>query len=116
MKHSPVFKAMFESGMRETTTNVLVISDFTVDVVELFAFLFVFEHEVCNIFDFSNLDLLFDLLAFSKKYDVTFLSNDLEKVTIEVISSDNIWTLFKFADIHACEMLKEGIIDFLLEE
>ncbi len=112
MKHSSVFKAMFESGMK----NELVIPDFSTEVVKLFLFLFVIEYEVYgDVFGMVNLDLMLDLMAFSKKYDVTFLSNDLESILIERINLENFWKLFKFADMYSCEILEIGLLDFMFE-
>jgi hypothetical protein len=85
--HSPVFKAMFESGMKESTSNELMITDFPCEVVNTFL-ICVYDPSVFEV------EKPKDVYAMVAKYAVDPICKMCEKQIAESLNQRNIRTVF----------------------
>ncbi|KAF6203513.1 hypothetical protein GE061_001844 [Apolygus lucorum] len=105
--HSPVFRAMFQSGMKETCSNHIVIDDVEPDTF----------HQVVH-YLYTGLcpDLkthLVDIFRFAVKYDLSELVDMCEKMSAECRNVDNALEYLVLADMLCKDAMKSGVLDFI---
>uniref|UniRef100_A0A914Z0N3 BTB domain-containing protein n=1 Tax=Panagrolaimus superbus TaxID=310955 RepID=A0A914Z0N3_9BILA len=106
---SPVFAAMFQSGMKEAKENKVEIKDFSFDIVQAAVKLFYHHSLVTDI----KLDDKMKLLSFFDKYEIHSLKNDLEAYLISGINESNVCCLANTALNSNSRKLKEKCVEFL---
>uniref|UniRef100_A0AC34FHV8 BTB domain-containing protein n=1 Tax=Panagrolaimus sp. ES5 TaxID=591445 RepID=A0AC34FHV8_9BILA len=111
MDESPVFSGMFESGMKETIENKMIIPDFSFKIVDAVMKLFY----NCVVAQTFNLEDLLLLYQFADKYQMTRIMDLLENYFIKKISPSNIVQLEKFSTDFYAKKLHQSCIDFLIK-
>ena len=106
---SPVFSAMFQSAMVESTKGELIIDDFDVNGVR--EFLTCVYSTECDLNGY-NQDMLMELCKLSSKYAVKNLQQLLEDQLSRLISLDNCIDLLVYADAHQCSRLKAQVFAY----
>lgn len=106
---SVVFRTMLSSGMMETTSNEITISDFDFEVVKEFInFLYL---------DTCKPDVLTkhakSLLAIAHKYDVKGLIQLCENHLIGTLTVDTVVELITLGDMYECTELQKSATDFI---
>lgn len=108
---SPVFKAMFESNMSESSSNQVQISDF--DAVTIRRMVeFMYKDTFTGIKSTSYEDLI-SLLAISNKYQVLNLKKVTEKYVIKMLSANNVSELTHNAILYDASDLLKACLLFL---
>uniref|UniRef100_A0A914Q7I6 BTB domain-containing protein n=1 Tax=Panagrolaimus davidi TaxID=227884 RepID=A0A914Q7I6_9BILA len=114
LSQSPVFEGMFKSGMKESNTNTLKITDFNYETVNA-AVQFFYGQEFSEYFSFK---VLFELLRFSDKYLIDHLTNYIISFILYRISSSNVCEIYNFAVasnfIESVSKLQKECYDFLV--
>jgi hypothetical protein len=100
---------MLSSGMMETTSNKIIISDFDFEVVKEFInFLYL---------DTCDQDVLTkhakSLLAIAHKYDVKGLIQLCENHLIGTLTVDTVVELITLGDMYECTELQKSATDFI---
>uniref|UniRef100_A0A914Q5A6 BTB domain-containing protein n=1 Tax=Panagrolaimus davidi TaxID=227884 RepID=A0A914Q5A6_9BILA len=106
---SPVFSRMFQSGMKESKENKVVIEDFSFNVVEKAIKLCYHQSLVPH----TTLKEKTKLLQFFDKYNIQQLKDDLEKHLISVIDVSNVCRLTNAALISNAPKLEMKCSEFL---
>lgn len=107
-KLSPVFKAMFTSQMSECTTNEIVITDLSPDVVkEMLRFMYT--GELSSADDFS----IQDLFEIAQKYQIDSLADKMEKKFLTSITVENAADLLLYANNREMSALKAACMRFV---
>jgi hypothetical protein len=110
IEKSHVFEAMFESGMSESTSNEMIIFDFSADVVsDCILYMRV------NLVETSLMRNPKELLAFANKYQILSIIRLVEKYLHTNLSLDNVISILQFADVHARIPLKNAAFRFISE-
>eukprot|EP01068_Selenidium_serpulae_P018797 Selendium_serpulae@DN6488_c0_g2_i1.p1 len=107
--HSPVFRTMFQSGVAEKTTRI-VMKDTDFDTAQLFC-RFLYTGSLDKLDEASTDDVL-SLLKLAKTYDVVVLQENLVEPLIEKLSSANCVKIFAFAAAHNLPSLAEAALQF----
>jgi hypothetical protein len=116
IKSSPVFKAMFRSGMSEAVTNELSIFDFQICTVETFVLILNQKHSAgcLSVEILGPTEAILDLLAFSMKYDVSSVVEIATTFLSTRFTVENVFLFLKYSDFHSCEALRKASIDFIV--
>ncbi len=101
--HSSVFKTMFESGMQESVTNELMITDFPVEVVR---------SVVNGLYDIMSILTEIDkypeqMLIFAHRYDVTAILELSENILTSNLTAENAIDFLHMADLYGRSKLKD---------
>uniref|UniRef100_A0AC35EY46 BTB domain-containing protein n=1 Tax=Panagrolaimus sp. PS1159 TaxID=55785 RepID=A0AC35EY46_9BILA len=107
---SNVFRAMFDSKMKESVENKVEIIDFSFDVVE--TGIKMIYH--CNFETFLSIDDQLSLLQFFDKYNISSLKNKVEPLLITQISAANVCRLTNASILSNSLKLKNKCMEFLL--
>uniref|UniRef100_A0A914P0R5 BTB domain-containing protein n=1 Tax=Panagrolaimus davidi TaxID=227884 RepID=A0A914P0R5_9BILA len=108
---SPVFEAMFKSGMKESITNTLKIIDFNFTTV-IAAIEFFYGHQIFNHFNFKE---LFELYRFADKYLIDDLMDYITLFISYRISPLNVVEIYNLAVASNSLMkIKDQCFDFLV--
>uniref|UniRef100_A0A914Q233 BTB domain-containing protein n=1 Tax=Panagrolaimus davidi TaxID=227884 RepID=A0A914Q233_9BILA len=107
---SNVFRAMFNSSMKESIENKVEIKDFSSDVVE--TGIKMIYH--CNFETSLSIDNLIKLLQFFDKYNIPSLKEKVEPHLIAQISSANVCRLTNSSLLSNSPKLKRECMEFLM--
>uniref|UniRef100_A0AC35F8D6 BTB domain-containing protein n=1 Tax=Panagrolaimus sp. PS1159 TaxID=55785 RepID=A0AC35F8D6_9BILA len=108
---SNVFRGMFNSKMKETIKNKMVITDFSFDVVET-AIKMIYN---CNSETSLSIEDLMKLLQFFDKYNIPSLKKKVESHLISQISATNVCRLTNFSILSNSLKLKNKCMEFLMD-
>uniref|UniRef100_A0A914QFJ4 BTB domain-containing protein n=1 Tax=Panagrolaimus davidi TaxID=227884 RepID=A0A914QFJ4_9BILA len=110
---SPVFAGIFQSGMKESIENKIVIIDFPFKIVEAAIKLLYGDRGTCKFV----LENLLKLYLFSDKYRIQFISDLVENHLIKHISQTNVVQLSQFSasDSFNIKKLHQSRIKFLIK-
>uniref|UniRef100_A0AC34FLZ6 BTB domain-containing protein n=1 Tax=Panagrolaimus sp. ES5 TaxID=591445 RepID=A0AC34FLZ6_9BILA len=108
--HSPVFAAMFTSGLKEATANKVKITDFSFDIVEK-AVKLCYHRKLVP--DFT-IEECFFLLKFADKYDMESIQENLEDYMGDKITVTNVCKLYKDAAGVNALKLQNRCLDFVV--
>ncbi|MCO5594542.1 hypothetical protein L7F22_048574 [Adiantum nelumboides] len=111
ISRSTVFKAMLETKMEESRTNIIKITDFTYDVLRLFIH-YLYSAEI---YPESLEDSAVDLLALAEKYNVKQLKLLCERYMISKLNCGNAISNFEYASLHGAKSLKQAALSTILE-
>lgn len=103
---SSVFAAMFTSGMLESQTNIVTITDIhyeTIHAVLKYIYYGMIEHAVVDVAD---------LFMAASRYDLTILKKECERLLSDAIDNDNVTSISALADYFNSELLKNAVITF----
>ena len=101
---SPVFKAMFNSNMREATNNEVTITDFDPDVIDkMLQFIYAGTFEKRYITE----NIAYDLLGAANKYQLELLKNKCEDKLCESLDIGNSMKYLVLSDLQGAEKLRE---------
>uniref|UniRef100_A0A914R5Q2 BTB domain-containing protein n=1 Tax=Panagrolaimus davidi TaxID=227884 RepID=A0A914R5Q2_9BILA len=106
---SDVFRAMFNSKMKESIENKVEIIDFSFDVVET-GIKMIYN---CSFETSLSIDNLMKLLQFFDKYNLLSLKDKVESHLIAQISAANVCRLTNFSIFSNSPKLKNNCMDFL---
>ncbi len=101
---SEVWKTMFASSMKESTSNELIITDFPLKIVKSMLRC-LYEPQSADTELSSNAS---QLLAIANKYQITDLVTLAEQYITNTITTESAVDWLKFADIHSSETIKEA--------
>jgi hypothetical protein len=108
---SPVFKAMFENQMSESSTGKLHITDFSEEIVRSFLTCLynveAIDHEMTSHCE--------NLLKIANKYEVMKIVEIAELHIIETITVENAVDILKFGDLHNREKIKKAAMKIMLD-
>lgn len=107
---SPIFETMFfsDSNYKEATTGVVEIIDIDSDVFEKLL-VWIYTKEV----DFENEEDAMDLFEAANKYEMIDLENVCEEYMLYNTSPENACALWKFADLHGKQEIKDHALKFI---
>lgn len=106
---SPVFAAMFQHKMIESTTGIVQIEDFDVDVFkELLHFFY-----SGRISKLLNEDLALTLLSAADKYGIEDLKNLCVNYILQIMTVNSVIKHLVCAHLHSADILKEAALDFI---
>lgn len=104
---SPVFAAMFDSGMSEQISGHVRISDIKKEAVkELLRFLY------CCRVDRLH-DMAYDLLPAADKYCLPDLKDMCERTLVNQIKVENVFIYLELANSHQCDELRKAAIRYI---
>uniref|UniRef100_A0AC35GB50 BTB domain-containing protein n=1 Tax=Panagrolaimus sp. PS1159 TaxID=55785 RepID=A0AC35GB50_9BILA len=108
---SPVFIAMFDSGMKETVEKTMVINDFEYEVVHA-AMKLLYSTSIPTTFNFEQ---MLSLLQFADKYAIELIKNLVQDYLITKISSTNVCSLILFTKtIVLANRLQQKCVNFII--
>uniref|UniRef100_A0AC35EVA8 BTB domain-containing protein n=1 Tax=Panagrolaimus sp. PS1159 TaxID=55785 RepID=A0AC35EVA8_9BILA len=107
---SAVFSAMFNSNMKESMENKVVITDFSFKTVET-AMKIIYN---CNCVTTLTMDDSMSLLQFFDKYDLPSLKGKFEELLIGQITSSTVCRLINHSILTNALKLKENCMTFLM--
>jgi hypothetical protein len=107
--HSPVFRAMFKTGMKEAATNTIEIMDFTEPVVHAFV-TFLYEERCAKSVLYEH---ALQLWRMADKYQVPALTAVCEHYLISVLDSTNVIELVVLAEEHSMADLRAKALAFV---
>uniref|UniRef100_A0A914P032 BTB domain-containing protein n=1 Tax=Panagrolaimus davidi TaxID=227884 RepID=A0A914P032_9BILA len=107
---SNVFRAMFNSNMKETIENKVEIKDFSFDVVET-GIKMIYN---CNFETSLSIEGLMKLLQFFDKYNIPSLKDKVEPFLISQISAANVCRLTNASILSNSLNLKKKCMEFLM--
>jgi len=107
---SVVFRVMFDSHMKESSTNEIVITDFTEDLVRSM---------LRCIYDPTAIDFEFtthssNLWAIVHKFEVTDVMDMIEKKMTSTLTYENAINTLQFADCYGLSALKTAAMDVMV--
>ncbi len=105
MVHSPVFKAMLTSGMKESKNRVVEITDFSEKTVRSWLSCIYDPRNVDEVMN-VNETLYFDVFVLAQKYASTDLIELLERQISDSVTVINVLDMLLFADLHNSKNLK----------
>uniref|UniRef100_A0A914PQJ4 BTB domain-containing protein n=1 Tax=Panagrolaimus davidi TaxID=227884 RepID=A0A914PQJ4_9BILA len=108
---SNVFRAMFNSKMKESIENKVEITDFSFNVVET-GIKMIYN---CNFESTLSFEDLMKLLQFFDKYNIQELKDKVESLLIAQISAANVCLLTNASIISNSPNLKNKCMDFLMD-
>uniref|UniRef100_A0A914PIK3 BTB domain-containing protein n=1 Tax=Panagrolaimus davidi TaxID=227884 RepID=A0A914PIK3_9BILA len=106
---SNVFRAMFNSKMKESTENKMEIKDFSFDVVET-GIKMIYN---CNFESSLSMNDLMKLLQFFDKYNIPSLKDKIEPLLISQISAANVCRLINASILSNSLKLKKECMEFM---
>ncbi len=106
---SAVLKAMFESGMHETVTNEMIISEFSAEVVRAFV-QFLYTDDCRSVVTNANVISLFKI---SHIYEVIKLMHFCERHMIESLTSECVVERLLLADKYERNELKIACTEYI---
>uniref|UniRef100_A0A914Z1Q9 BTB domain-containing protein n=1 Tax=Panagrolaimus superbus TaxID=310955 RepID=A0A914Z1Q9_9BILA len=106
---SPVFAAMFQSGMKEAEENKVEINDFPFNIVEA-AIKLCYHHSLVTDITLNN---KMALLQFFDKYNIHSVKNDLEAYLISEIDESNVCFLTNCSLRSNSRKLEEKCAEFI---
>jgi hypothetical protein len=107
--HSPVFKTMFKTGMKEASTNKITITDYPEPVVREFVrFLYADRTSRSMLHEYG-----IQLLEMADKYQVTSLLAVCEHYLCGHVDADNVLGLLTLADRCSALILKSTALAFI---
>lgn len=111
MARSPVFRAMFQAGMKEQETNQVLVPDISPDVCkEMLTYMIT--DEAPNIIDMAE-----DLWHAANKYGLTNLQAQCENALVKQLTTDNAAHILSFADQYCgAGDLRDCIMSFITED
>ena len=109
---SPVFEAMFSSGMTESSSDTITIDDFD-DKIVMKMVEFIYTDE----FNPANYNEGTELFIIAHRYQITELKNLAERYLIRNtdLSGDNVLDMWKFASKFEIDAMKFKVLTFLTE-
>uniref|UniRef100_A0A914QQ81 BTB domain-containing protein n=1 Tax=Panagrolaimus davidi TaxID=227884 RepID=A0A914QQ81_9BILA len=107
---SNVFRAMFNSKMKESIENKMEIKDFSFDVVEA-GIKMIYS---CNFETSLSMNDLMKLLQFFDKYNISSLKDKVESQLITQISATNVCRLTNASILSNSLKLKNECIEFIM--
>uniref|UniRef100_A0A914PHX1 BTB domain-containing protein n=1 Tax=Panagrolaimus davidi TaxID=227884 RepID=A0A914PHX1_9BILA len=107
---SNVFRAMFNSNMKESIENKVEIKDFSFNVVE--TGIKMIYH--CNFETSLSIEDLMKLLQFFDKYNIPSLKDKVEPFLISQISAANVCRLINFSILSNSMKLKNKCMEFIM--
>jgi len=109
---SPVFRAMLNSPMSETSTGIVHLTDVDFHVMqELLTFLY-----TDSLSDVSMLDVIAEpLLCASSKYQIMGLVSICENFLIQQFSVDSVVSLLRLADTFNAQKLKDSALQYIAQ-
>uniref|UniRef100_A0A914P7C9 BTB domain-containing protein n=1 Tax=Panagrolaimus davidi TaxID=227884 RepID=A0A914P7C9_9BILA len=108
---SNVFRAMFDSKMKESIENIVEIIDFSFNVVET-GIKMIYN---CNFETSLSVDDQMSLLQFFDKYNIPSLKDKIEPLLIAQISASNVCRLTNVSILSNSPNLKKKCIEFLMD-
>uniref|UniRef100_A0A914QIQ3 BTB domain-containing protein n=1 Tax=Panagrolaimus davidi TaxID=227884 RepID=A0A914QIQ3_9BILA len=108
---SNVFRAMFNSNMKETIDNKVEITDFSFDVVET-GIKMIYN---CDFETSLSIDDQLSLLQFFDKYNLPSLKEKVEQLLIDHISAANVCRLTNASILSNSLKLKKKCMEFLMD-
>ena len=106
---SPVFRAMLSSGMVESSSSQIIITDFDHDVVKEFVrFLYV---DICDVAALVRHGKA--LLAIAHKYEVEGLLQACENQLVGELSVDSAVDMLRLGDKYGAVQLKERALQYI---
>ncbi|XP_038122480.1 speckle-type POZ protein-like [Culex quinquefasciatus] len=106
---SPVFAAMFQSGMQESALNRIVIEDIEPDVFEE-VLRFIYVGKVMGLERMAH-----ELLAAADKYALDRLRKMCERHLIDHITQETVLKTLALADLYHAEELKKQAVRFICD-
>uniref|UniRef100_A0A7E4VKE9 BTB domain-containing protein n=1 Tax=Panagrellus redivivus TaxID=6233 RepID=A0A7E4VKE9_PANRE len=100
---SPIFSAMFTHNMVESRTGEVHIVDLDSDTVRN-----VIDYCLGKNLNTITLDGVLNMLKFADKYNINGLTEHLETFLIDILNYENAATIYKHADLHSRENLKNA--------
>jgi hypothetical protein len=107
---SPVFEAMFESGMNEDSSNELKIVDFSEDVVKSFV-LCLGKNTAKSFASIGKHPR--ELLAIANKYQIVSLVLSTQNHICSSMTVSNVVSLLVFADLHNNNVIKNSAFELI---
>ena len=109
---SPVFKAMFQSNMREASINEVTINDFQPRVLDnMLQFIYTGTFES----GYITANIAFDLLGAANKYQLEQLKNICEDKLCESLDIGNSMEYLVVSDMQGADKLRQMSLDFIVK-
>jgi len=106
---SPVFNRMLQSGMKESTTKEIQITDTNVELFKEFL-----SYLYTGKYNDRQEDLIPDFLLLADKYDVRGLKLECERKLSNHLTVDNVMQKLWLADTYNSPFLKQYSVDFIV--
>jgi hypothetical protein len=107
--HSPVFRAMFKTGMREATSTTILISDFSEPVVREFVQFLYADRSAKSALQVHGMQLL----AMADKYQVSSLSAVCVSYLSSHLTEANVFHALTLADSCGATVLKAKALSYI---
>ncbi|GAB2289908.1 hypothetical protein Dimus_024207 [Dionaea muscipula] len=105
--HSPVFKAMLETEMKENISGTIKIGDVTCDLLHVFVN-YLYTADVC-----LDEKIASGLLVFAEKYQIKHLKEHCERYLVSNLNWDNSVSNYVLAYQHSAEKLLEACLSII---
>lgn len=100
---SSVFAAMFTSGMLESQTNIVSITDVHYETIHA-----LLKYIYYGMTEYAGVDVA-DLFMAASRYDLTILKKECERLLSDAIDNDNVTSISVLAEYFNSEMLKNAV-------
>jgi hypothetical protein len=111
IRESTVFKAMLESEMSESTSNEIIITDYSLSVVRS-----LLQCLTDKTYLWSELNVHSDkLFSIILKYDFIWLSTVAERYFIDNLDISNALSILLMSDLHNRPLLKSRTLDYIVK-
>ncbi|KAK0161731.1 hypothetical protein PV327_008149 [Microctonus hyperodae] len=108
--YSPVFLAMFKSGMTESSNKRIVVTDIEVEIMEkVVEFMY-----TGTINPIPEYDILLSIMKVADKYEILGLKEFSERKLSQKITLENVFEIFEKNRLYGGPLLKKNVIYFMV--